>query len=103
MKRLRKTVNFSRFNWPFALYRVEGQSMAPTLKPGQLLLGWRWGKPKVGQVVVAQRGLPLVKRITKISSEGVWLLGDNPPASSDCRNFGYLDSRTIEAVVVWPL
>jgi nickel-type superoxide dismutase maturation protease len=102
MKQLRKIVNF-RLSWPLGLYRVEGQSMSPALTPGQLLLGWRWGRPKAGQVVVARRGFPLVKRIAATSSEGVWLLGDNPGASTDSRTFGHFEAKSIEAVIIWPL
>ena len=103
MRRLRKTVSFRRFSWPLGFYRVSGNSMQPVLYPGQLLVGWRWGRPKTGRVAVVRRHLPLVKRISHVGPEGVWLLGDNPAASTDSRSFGYVDPSSVEAVVVWPL
>ena len=102
MKRSRKTASSRRFSWPIGLYRVAGDSMRPTLEHGQLLVGWRWGKPLPGKIVVAMRGKPLVKRVTAVSPEGVWLQGDNPGASTDSRQFGKVDAGLIEAVIIWP-
>ena len=97
-----KTVKSRRFSWPLGLYRVAGDSMRPTLEPGQLLLGWRWGRAKVGDIVVAGYGRPLVKRLAALAESGVWLAGDNPTASTDSRHFGHLSPELIEAVIVWP-
>jgi hypothetical protein len=76
--------------------------MRPALESGDLLLGWRRGRPQVGQVVVARHGRPLVKRVARLDVSGVWLEGDNPAASTDSRSFGYLDPVLVEAVIVWP-
>lgn len=105
MNRLRKTVNFRRLSlrvFPLALYRVAGQSMRPALTEGQLLVAWRWARPKAGRVVVANWGRPLVKRVSQMDGRGAWLLGDNTAASIDSRQFGYVQVQNIEAVVIWP-
>jgi|SRR5581483_324847 len=56
-----------------SLFKVAGNSMLPTFKPGQLLLvssiPYLFKKPKVGDVVVVKDprdGKPLLKRITEI-------------------------------------
>ncbi len=87
--------------WPFVLYRVAGHSMEPTYWVGDLLLGWRWFKPKVGQVVVAQTPERIiVKRVKRIDGNSVWLEGDNPNYSTDSRDFGPLARKAIQAVII---
>ena len=89
-----------RFMWPLHLYRVAGESMLPTYKPNDTLLGWHWFRPRVGQVVVARRGRPLIKRITKIEPGRVWLQGDNLVGSTDSRHFGPVARTQVEAVII---
>lgn len=84
--------------WPLGLYRVAGDSMAPTYRPGDVLLGWRWGAAQANQIVVANVGRPIIKRVARIDPDGYWLEGDNAAASTDSRNFGAV-SR-IEAVII---
>jgi len=74
--------------------------MLPTLHHGQILLGRRWFRPSVGQIVVAWTDQPLIKRITKLDREQVWLEGDNVSASTDSRYFGALPRRQLEAVII---
>lgn len=76
--------------------------MHPALYEGQLLVGWRWAGPKTGRVVVAHNGRPLVKRVASVDGQKIWLLGDNPDASTDSRQFGYVQRQQVEAVIVWP-
>ncbi len=88
--------------WPLGLYRVKGGSMEPELLPGDLILGWRWFQPRVGQVVVI-RELELewlIKRITNIHGGAVWVAGDNTVASTDSRHFGPISRDQIVARVV---
>ena len=104
--------------WPFGLYRVAGESMLPALAPGDLLLGWRWSRPRPrpGRVVVARgpAGRPLVKRVARLAAvptpaavdapaDGFWLLGDNAAASTDSRHFGVISGRDIEAAIIFRL
>jgi nickel-type superoxide dismutase maturation protease len=82
------------------LYRIEGESMLPALRPGQLVLGCRWIHPRSGQVVVARRNVRVIKRVTKIMSDGLWLEGDNAAVSTDSRHFGAVPGDQIEAVIL---
>ncbi len=87
--------------WPLGLYRVAGESMLPTYPAGATLMGWRWGRPAVGQVVVArQAGRPLVKRLVRIVPAGLWLQGDNAARSTDSRHFGAVPPAAVEAIII---
>lgn len=91
----------ARSPWPLRLYRVAGESMLPAYAPGDTLVGWCWFTPRVGRVVVARHGgRPLIKRITAISEQGVWLEGDNPGHSTDSRHFGPLNRAHLEAHII---
>lgn len=87
--------------WPLGFYRVAGESMLPSYRPGDTLLGWRWFTPRQGQVVVAiQAGRPLIKRIATIEASAVILAGDNPAASTDSRQFGPVHKNQLEAKII---
>jgi type IV secretory pathway protease TraF len=74
--------------------------MRPVLHAGDLLLGLRWFRPRVGQIVVAAMDRQLVKRIVRLKEDLVWLEGDNAEASTDSRDFGPVTRSSLEAVVV---
>lgn len=87
---------------------VEGESMAPTLQPGDRLLVLRparWSVPRPGDVVsVADPRSPgrlMVKRVRAVDAGAgtVEVEGDNAGASTDSRVFGPLARRSIEGVV----
>lgn len=89
------TKRFTFPRWPLRLVRVEGESMLPTLEPGDVLLLMtpRGGLPKLGSLVEVldprdQR--PLIKRVTQVEASRYWVEGDNPCASRDSRAFGAL-------------
>jgi type IV secretory pathway protease TraF len=46
--------------------------------------------------------LEKIKRIERQQGDLIYLLGDNPGASTDSRDFGWLPAKTIVAKVVWP-
>lgn len=98
----------------FARFAVSGESMAPTLRPGDWLLAdtraYATRLPHPGEVVLAsdprdpQR--TLVKRIRYVDLEGrLWLEGDNASASTDSRDFGPIAASALCARVLlryWP-
>ena len=82
---------------PFARYRIEGESMAPSVPPEERVVvnkaAYLFAQPRPGDLVVVrdprQRDRLLLKRIDQPDSDGGWLvLGDNPSASTDSRTFG---------------
>ena len=80
--------------------RVEivGDSMRPTLHPGdRLVVAPRWagrlgGTVRPGDLAAfpdpRQPARVMVKRVHSLGPEGLWVLGDNPPHSTDSRRFG---------------
>lgn len=78
---------------PRVIRRVEvtGDSMRPTLVPGDrvVVLGCRRARP--GAVVVVDGsgvGRPtMIKRVSGVGPAGISVLGDNPAASTDSRYF----------------
>jgi phage repressor protein C with HTH and peptisase S24 domain len=89
--------------WPLGLYRVAGDSMQPTYQPGDTVLGLRLFRPKRGDVVIAHTDRPLIKRVTHVNAEGVFVEGDNPRRSTDSRTFGRLRRDQLEARVLFKL
>lgn len=88
---------------PLVIRRVVGRSMLPTLLPGQIVLGWRFGKPKVGELIIfAHKGLEKIKRVSKIDSSNYFVLGDNPSESTDSRQFGPIKQPQITGRIIWP-
>ena len=85
------------------LRRVSGNSMAPTLRDGQVVVGHLTRELTAGDVViVSHNGVEKVKRIEKHEGDLVYLLGDNPGESTDSRTLGWLPAKTIVAKVIWP-
>jgi phage repressor protein C with HTH and peptisase S24 domain len=77
--------------------------MAPTLTPGQLVVGRVSSDLHPGDIViVSHNGLEKIKRIEKQQGDLIYLLGDNPIASTDSRDFGWVQADAIVAKVVWP-
>lgn len=78
--------------------------MMPTLKPGTIVIATaRPRRVAAGDVVVVRHeGLDKIKRIRHIDERGVYVVGDNPPLSTDSRDFGWLDHSAIAGKVLWP-
>ncbi len=77
--------------------------MSPGLKPGQIVFGWGFGKPRAGELVILwQDGLEKIKRVDKIEGHRLYVLGDNPAASTDSRQFGDIDIKQVRARIIWP-
>jgi len=83
---------------------VAGDSMRPTLVPGDWLLARRAARIRPGDIVVARRpdrpDLRIIKRATNRTADGWWLEGDNPPASDDSRLFGPVPPSLIESRIL---
>ena len=89
------------------LARVVGDSMRPTLRPGDLLLMSYRRRPVPGDVVLARfpDGTVVVKRAVERRARGWWLLSDAPDAGVDSRHRGAIAESDVLAtalVRVWP-
>lgn len=87
--------------------RVVGKSMAPRLKPGALVLATPLLKKRLkpGQVVILEHhGKEKIKRIERLDTvnKRLFVIGDNLPASSDSRHFGWITTKSVRGHVVWP-
>lgn len=83
-------------------YRVEGDSMRPTLSPGDFVLvnpvAFKDHSPVPGDVVVVQhpfRAQVIIKRVYETVDGGILIRGDSPEMSSDSRGFGRIASGAI--------
>ena len=79
----------------WAMARVAGPSMAPTVRSGDRLLVRRVrlsGRVRAGDVVLARfpsrPELLVVKRVRQAVPGGHWVEGDNPLVTDDSRAFG---------------
>jgi nickel-type superoxide dismutase maturation protease len=87
---------------------VDGESMVPTLLPGDRLVVVRGLRPRAGDLVtVADPRAPqrvVVKRVAAVaggSLSTVVVRGDNPAASTDSRTFGPVPARSVRGRVVY--
>ncbi len=88
--------------FPISKYTVYGNSMNPTLKEGQEVLTFNWGKSKVGDVVVIKAGdKEIIKRITKINDRQMLIKGDNEKESTDSRHFGVVNQSQVVGKVLY--
>ena len=95
-----------------SLVEVRGPSMLPTLREGQRLLtvpASLWPRRPRQVVVVEDPTRPdhrVVKRVARVTADGVVVLGDNPGASTDSRAWGPVRPGAVRRVVVarwaWP-
>jgi nickel-type superoxide dismutase maturation protease len=90
----------------FSRVVVSGDSMLPTLRPGDCLLVSARAGISVGAVVVARRpnvdGLLLVKRAIRREDDGWWVLSDNGAAGlDDSRAFGVLRDEFVVGKVLF--
>ncbi|MEU8349218.1 MULTISPECIES: nickel-type superoxide dismutase maturation protease [Streptomyces] len=86
---------------PYGLAEVVGPSMVPTLLPGDRLVVRYGAAVRPGDVVVLrhpmQQDLLVVKRATERRDGGWWVLGDNPYAENDSREFGPVPGELVLA------
>jgi nickel-type superoxide dismutase maturation protease len=90
-----------------AVERLEivGESMCPTLEPGDRVLVVRFVPLRVGDLVALadprQNDRIVVKRVAAIDRGRFTVLGENPRASTDSRHFGPVTRRAIAGRVVY--
>ena len=85
------------------LFRVDGDSMLPALKPGDRVIAipYLGEQLKCGAVVVVThpgQGQLMIKRLSAPCNGGWWVLGDNPASSIDSRHFGPVAATAIRAI-----
>ncbi len=78
-------------------FKVADESMYPTLKSGEYLLVNKFAKKFfVGDIVVFKLGEKfLVKRVTKISGDKYFVVGDNQSDSLDSESFGAISKNSV--------
>jgi hypothetical protein len=78
--------------------------MAPKLRPGQLVMATPlFRRLHPGQVIIFRKNdREQIKRIEKIRDDHVFVIGDNLEASTDSRQFGWVDQGEIIARVFRP-
>ena len=96
-----------------ARVEVDGDSMLPTLLPGDRLFVVHGLRPRPGDLVTLpdprSPARVVVKRVTSVAGEGadgartLEVRGDNPDASTDSRTFGPVPARSIRGRVGLPL
>lgn len=92
--------------FPIQRFTVSGNSMLPTLIEGQDILSFNWAyigrKPEVGEIIVLNlNGKELIKRVTKLVGEEVFVEGDNKQESTDSRDFGAVSMDQIIGKVIY--
>lgn len=84
----------------FKLFRVEGYSLFPFLKEGEVVLCiklFSFSKIKVQDTVVFkyENNGSMIKRVKEINLNGYFVQGENPE-SIDSRNFGELEKKDLQ-------
>lgn len=90
--------------FPIQRFTVSGNSMLPTLKPGQDVLVWCWFvSPKVGDIVAIRvNNREMIKRIQSCDGRSIFVMGDNQKMSTDSRKFGPIKRSQIIGKIIWP-
>ncbi len=87
----------------YIIRRVSGDSMAPTLKHGRIVIAKRMPGITPGRIVViSHNGLEKIKRVQDLLDGQVFVVGDNPNKSTDSRSFGRIPAESIIGEIIWP-
>lgn len=84
--------------------RVIGSSMQPTLRANALVYATSlYRRLMPGDIVIINHnGLEKIKRVEAVQGSELFVLGDNALESTDSRTFGWLNTSTVQAKVIWP-
>ncbi|MEM1411981.1 MAG: S26 family signal peptidase [Pseudomonadota bacterium] len=88
----------------FGLLRIRGESMAPSLRHGDLVLTRRWGRrkpaPQVGAVLCVDHPVygAIVKRVTAVKEQHIALAGDGP-ASTPSMDLGWVPAARVRSAL----
>ncbi len=78
--------------------------MSPFLKPGNKVLISKFGKIKIGDVVVFKiNNIHFIKRISEIKNNQYFVLGDNKKESIDSRKFGWIEKKDIIGKMIYKI
>lgn len=78
-------------------YLLDGDFVVVSILPFLIV------KPKAGDIVVIKRERCIIKRISKIKGEKIFVEGDNKKESTDSRSFGWIDRKNIIGKVIFKL
>lgn len=86
-------------------FRVQGDSMLPTFRDGDVILISTKSTVEPGDIVLARhpykQSVKMLKRVSSIDDDGRYsLAGDNAEESTDSRTFGTIAVEQIEGKVV---
>ena len=95
-------MSFNIFNFfPLQKFRIEENSMSPFLKPGDTVLISRFGKIKIGDVIVLENNdKHYVERMQKKKGDKYILTGDNKKETIGTRSFGWIEKKDIIGKVI---
>lgn len=100
-------MQLSGYRWIRA--EIRGPSMDPTLSDRDYVIAKRVQSTTgiaVGRVVLAyfdcRPDLLVVKRVQRVGSEGLWLVGDNAMASDASEKYGWAQPVAMVVARYWP-
>lgn len=84
---------------PVTRVRIVGPSMEPSLRNNDWWVVRRTGSMSAGDVALmvhpSRPDALIVKRLARREAGGWWVLGDNPAASEDSRQFGLVPAGNV--------